>query len=472
MKYLAPTVLLLLLLGVQGCKDEDTEEDTCPKAPSGNFEFSIQSDADSNAVIGSVKEADAVDFSYHITSGNDSGYFKMELNEGKILLADKEALFQSTEEVFNLSVESRLEGCPSGLITVQITADDFPGRVAQELQKIKDKYGIQGIGYSVILPNKAIKTGLLGTRDKDTPLSKEKLWHVTSNTKMVTAALILMLHEEGKLSVNDKLSEFNIAYPNIDDSYTLKQLLGHNTNFANYTESGTPIWGEIYGNPTKVFEIDYLLNKYIGAPTNNPPTGYQYNNTNYAILGRIVEQVTGQDIAAAAKERLFDPLDLQSTSLRTEGMDVKDLNGVYRYFGNDMQNLNGNPVISYLSMWGGAGAMVTTTDELAILVRNILTSKFFKQETIDLALEDSPGSMQSAADWTITYGLGFSKTAYKGQNAHGHGGNGLHKSVSFHDAANGISFTVAYNHMADPDNVKRLELATVIYDLCLEELSK
>ncbi|MGB0850713.1 MAG: serine hydrolase domain-containing protein, partial [Bacteroidia bacterium] len=323
-----------------------------------------------------------------------------------------------------------------------------------------------------LLPEKSVKMGLIGHRKVGVELDKEKLWHVTSNTKMVTATMILQLMEEGKLSLEDPISKFGISYDKIDESYKIKHLLGHNTNYGNYTESGTAIWPEIYGNPSKVYDLDFLLKNYLPNSNSNPTTGYMYNNTNYAILGMIVEGLTGKDLATAAKERIFDPLGLTKTSLRTEGMDVKELNGVYRYFGNDLQDLNSTPVMSYLSMWGGAGAMVTTTDEFAVLVKNLLSSKFLKQETIDLATTSSPGSTKTFGDYTISYGLGFSLTEYKGFSSYGHGGNGLHKSVSLHDSENNITITFAYNHMADHDDTKRAELGTALYELALKEIGK
>jgi D-alanyl-D-alanine carboxypeptidase len=111
-----------------------------------------------------------------------------------------------------------------------------------------------------------------------------------------------------------------------------------------------------------VFELDYLLDKYIPPPSSNPPTGWEYSNTNYAILGLIVEELTGKDYATVAKEKVFDPLGLKNTSIKTEGMDVKDLNGLWRCFGIELGDLNDVSVNSFLSMWGGAGALVSTTD--------------------------------------------------------------------------------------------------------------
>ncbi len=66
----------------------------------------------------------------------------------------------------------------------------------------------------------------------------------------------------------------------------------------------------------------------------------------------------------------------------------------------------------------------------------------------------------------------FNLTQYKGNFGYGHGGNGLAKSASFHDRANGITIVFAYNHMADHDNNKRVELSTKLYDMALAEIGK
>lgn len=151
---------------------------------------------------------------------------------------------------------------------------------------------------------------------------------------------------------------------------------------------------------------------------------------------------------------------------------MNDLNGVWRYFGSELEDLNNVSVNSFLSMWGGAGALVSTTDELAILVEKLLSTELLEQSTIDEALKSAPDSTSSFSDWVVSYGLGFNLTQYKGNFGYGHGGNGLAKYASFYDRANGITIVFAYNHMADHDNNKRVELSTKLYDMALAEIGK
>src|SRR5215470_7339440 len=139
-------------------------------------------------------------------------------------------------------------------------------------------------------------------------------FRIASNTKTMTAAVILQLAQEGKLSLNDPVSKYVTDVPN-GDNITIAQLLEMRSGLYNYTND-PELSATIDREPTKVWTAAELLAIAFAHPPNFPPgTKYEYNNTNYALLGVVSEKVDGRPLATAMRQRLFEPLGMQHTVL-------------------------------------------------------------------------------------------------------------------------------------------------------------
>jgi D-alanyl-D-alanine carboxypeptidase len=151
----------------------------------------------------------------------------------------------------------------------------------------------------------------LGTRNRP---GADTHFRIASNTKTMTAAVILQLEQEDKLRLSDPVSKYVPGVPN-GDNITIAQLLEMPSGLYNYTND-PELSASIDRNPTKVWTPAELLAIAFGHPPNFPPgTKYEYNNTNYALLGLIIEKVDGRPLAQAMRDRLFGPLGMQRTVL-------------------------------------------------------------------------------------------------------------------------------------------------------------
>ena len=154
-------------------------------------------------------------------------------------------------------------------------------------------------------------TGKLGAK---APPRADTHFRIASNTKTMTAAVIMQLAQENKLSLTDPISKYLPGVPN-GDSITIAELLEMRSGLYNYTNA-PEFSATLDRDPTKVWTPDELLAIAFKRPPNFPPgTAYEYNNTNYALLGLVVEQVDGRPLARAMQDRLFGPLGLRNTSL-------------------------------------------------------------------------------------------------------------------------------------------------------------
>ncbi|WP_166487371.1 serine hydrolase domain-containing protein [Geodermatophilus obscurus] len=136
---------------------------------------------------------------------------------------------------------------------------------------------------------------------------------VGSNTKTMTATVILQLVDEGRIALDDPVSRYRPDVPNGED-ITIAQLLDMSSGLANYTED-LALNEQMDSNPGRVWSPEELLAIGLAEPPAFPPgEGFLYSNTNYVLLGVIIEQLTGVPVEQAFQDRVFGPLELGETS--------------------------------------------------------------------------------------------------------------------------------------------------------------
>ena len=154
-------------------------------------------------------------------------------------------------------------------------------------------------------------TTQLGTIDKP---GADTYFRIASNTKTMTAALVLQLGQEGKLDLGDPISKYVSGVPN-GNQITLAQLLEMRSGLYDYT-SAPQVAATIDRDPAKVWTPDELLAITFTHPPNFAPGAqYEYSNTNYALLGLVIEKVDGRALAESMHQRLFAPLGMRNTML-------------------------------------------------------------------------------------------------------------------------------------------------------------
>ncbi|MEV4773996.1 serine hydrolase domain-containing protein [Microbacterium sp. LWH12-1.2] len=145
------------------------------------------------------------------------------------------------------------------------------------------------------------------------PMATDMYQRVGSVTKTFTVTVVLQLAEEGLLTLDDPIGTYIDGVPN-GDLVTLRQLSDMTSGVASYTFDET--WLQTFMNePDRVWNPQELVD--IGTslpPLFEPGAEFDYSNTNTVLLGQVIEQVTGQDVASVFAERIFDPLGLSATS--------------------------------------------------------------------------------------------------------------------------------------------------------------
>ena len=238
------------------------------------------------------------------------------------------------------------------------------------------------------------------------------IYQLGSITKQFTAAIILKLQEEKKLSVQDKLSKYFPAYPK-GDSITIEQLLTHTSGIYNYTQNGDFMSKEVT-NPANREKIMALFKD---KPLDfSPGTGWNYSNSGYSLLGYIIEIVTRKPYEEIVRKYLFTPL--QMTHSGFDFTHLKSTEKAIGYF--KLDNLNAAPAPTVdSSVSFSAGAIYSTTGDLyrwhnALLTNTILTKA--QQEKAYTPVRNK-------------YGYGWDIDSLEGKRRVGHGG-GIHGFIT------------------------------------------
>jgi len=305
-------------------------------------------------------------------------------------------------------------------------------------------------------------TTLLGATN---PPSEDTHFRIASNTKTMTAAVIMLLAQEDKLSLDDPVSKYVPGVPN-GDNITIAQLLEMRSGLYNYTND--PIISKtIDTDPAKVWTPAELLAIAFAHPANFPPgKEYEYNNTNYALLGLVAEKVEGNPLAQVMHDRLFGPQNMQDTELPSSTVNTIPEPYSHGYlYGSSSVALVGEPPYSpevqasaragtllpkdYTNVnhsnAAAAGGVISTGDDLATWIKALVGGRVFNADYQRRWF----GSLQPedpSKPHGQKYGYGIAQLSWGPNTIYFHGGEtpGYNSKISY-DPTNQLTLIIWTN---------------------------
>ncbi len=238
-------------------------------------------------------------------------------------------------------------------------------------------------------------------------------YRIGSVTKTFTATMILQLIEEGKLSLSTSLASYYPGLPNAKE-ITVEHLLRHQSGLFNFTNaSDYSDWMTEERSRKQMLELFRKRD-----PQFEPGTQTSYSNTNYVLLGYIIEDVTRDSYGEQLKQRIAEPLQLENT-----------------YYGDEI-NTEENEAVSFrysqskwdvmpetdMSIPGGAGGIVSSTDDLLDFIRALFKGNLISQESLD-----------QMTTINQRLGMGLMKIPFYDSYAYGHNGgiDGFQSNISY-----------------------------------------
>jgi len=272
------------------------------------------------------------------------------------------------------------DGDPSGPET------EIAGFDSEELQAILDstvtRLRVPGAVVSVTSPSGQTWTGASGVRDLFTqaPMQTTDLLRIGSLTKTFVGVLTLQLADEGKLSLDDKLQKWFPGILPAADSVTIRMLLDHTSGIPNYLKADA-FQQALIANLSQGYTPDSLVRIAAGMPR-TPIGTWSYSNTNYVLLGMIIEKATGSTFQAQLQSRILNRLGMTNTSFATDATLPATTTSGYCDWGSttnyQVQNLNA-------SIAWTAGAMVSTIHDVtrwatALASGELISPAMFQQQ--------------------------------------------------------------------------------------------
>jgi D-alanyl-D-alanine carboxypeptidase len=288
------------------------------------------------------------------------------------------------------------------------------------LDGIRSARSYPGMSAAVMFPDGTLWTGASGlaVRSSKTAATVDTLFSVGSITKTFVAALVCRLAAAGTIGLDDPLSKYVPDFPNAAN-ISLRRLLNHTSGIRDLFSS---LGAKIVASPARVWTPQEVL-AGIGSPYFAPGKGYRYSNTDFVLLGLVIEKATGKTVAAAIRSDLLEPLGLAHTYFQvTETPSGPVAHG---YIGRASAPVDRSagamiPFTAEVTAAGASGAYVSTAADLARWATALYSGNILDLATLSSMTDVSP-SLPYRPPWP--YGLGFEETTVAGQTAWGHRGH-------------------------------------------------
>jgi D-alanyl-D-alanine carboxypeptidase len=293
----------------------------------------------------------------------------------------------------------------------------------------------------------------LGRVAPKVPMRAGDRFRAGSIMKPFVSVVVLQLTERGRLSLDARLpavlpADVVAPFPTAAD-ITVRMLLGH--------RSGLPEWDlpavdeQFARDPTKVWKVSEFLDLAAAQPpVFAPGTGFFYSNTNYNLLGLIIEQITGRSWRQSVTRRVIRPLRLTRTDLPAPGdpsIEGQHAHGYAEFEGKTIDITRADPSFADAA---GASALVTTVQDLARFLDALFRGRLFRhratlRQMLDLAPAQGEGGL-------VGYGLGIEQYALPGGiELVGHlGGTAGYRSFVGRVRPLGVTIAFALNAQDDP----------------------
>ncbi|MFD5465789.1 serine hydrolase domain-containing protein [Kitasatospora sp. NPDC127059] len=314
-----------------------------------------------------------------------------------------------TAEPAALSPSATASGSASSNAVVPLTPA-VTARLDVAIQRVLKQNAVPGISVGILTPNGTYQKSF-GVSDKtaNTPMDAGLFTRIGSESKTYTATAVLRLVDQGKVGLDDPISKYVDGVPG-GDGITVRQLGEMRSGLFPYS-SDPDFVNTLINDPNHVFTPDQLLAYGYKHPAMFPPgTKFQYSNSNYILLGKLIEKVSGQSAGDFLQAQVFTPASLSKTSFPSDGtLPDPHAHGYTNQTpdGSIQDSTNWNPSWAWT-----AGAVITQLGDLESWAKTMATGAIISPASQTERLKTLP-----TGDPGVTYGFGlFDNGGWIGHN--------------------------------------------------------
>ena len=340
------------------------------------------------------------------------------------------------------------------------------------LSRLRAKLDIPGVSVAILWDDGRSWTGASGFRDveRGDPMTTDTAFALASVSKTLTAAVVLQLVDEGVLSLDQKVAPLLPEFP-MHPKVTVRGLLDHTSGLPDYFLNGKidrPLQSDKDAAWSAEQAWEYVLplrKRY------DPNRIWYYSNTNYLLLGELVERVTGRTLSEQVRSRLLDPLALGSSWYQGEEEPRARGTRSYRFVPQPdgsmravrvAKGIEVMPFRSVVTAAGGAGSIASTALDAARWMHAYARGDILSPDMHRAMLADVAVTAKLRAE--VPYGLGIQAVPLGKRPALGHSGRFLgFRNVVRDLPVDGVTIAVLTNQGdADPSRI-----ATRLLDVIL-----
>src|SRR5579862_8164798 len=297
-----------------------------------------------------------------------------------------------------------LVGLGLSLVAARVVwaGQELDGRVDTVVGADMREQQIPGLELAVLRNGKLVKAKGYGLAnvELDVAVKPETVFQTGSVGKQFAATAVMMLVEEGKVGLDDKLSKYLAGTPAAWKDVTVRNLLTHTSGIADYTDAENVKAGGLI-NLRGDYTEEELYQKLVQLPLNfETGTKWKYSNTGYVLLGLVIHKVTGNFYGDFLQERIFQPLGMSATRIISEADIVPNRASGYELVKGKIKN---QEWVSATLNTTADGALYTNVVDLgkwdaALYTEKLLKRGSFEQMWTPVKLKDGK---------TYPYGFGW-----------------------------------------------------------------
>jgi CubicO group peptidase (beta-lactamase class C family) len=244
------------------------------------------------------------------------------------------------------------------------------------------------------------------------PLGPQSAFYMASVSKQFMAMAILLLAEEGKLSLDDSVRQYVPEMPAYAEAITIRHLLHHTSGLRDYLGLGA-----LAGYSADHVWTDYAARRMIArqkALNFAPGSEYLYSNSGYVMLSWIAEKVTGRRLNDWSQERIFGPLGMKNTRWQQNHSDFVPMRATGHVKAGDTWRI-ANSMLDVV----GDGGLYSTVEDMLKWAANFESPKVGAKA---LELMQTPGRLANGSEIGFGYGMGLARGRYRGLTTISHAG--------------------------------------------------
>jgi CubicO group peptidase (beta-lactamase class C family) len=342
-------------------------------------------------------------------------------------------------------------------------ADNIDDYISAQMRQLH----IPGLSLAIVRDGRITKAQGYGFANLElrAHATKETVYEIGSNTKQFTAAAIMMLVEDGKVRLEDSIAKYFPEAPETWRGITVRHLLTHTSGIQNHV--AVPHWLDVF-RTNLAFETapprDELLKMFFKLPLEfQPGEPWAYDNTGYYLLGIVIEKVTGKSYWQFLDERIFKPLEMNTTRNTDPKAIIPNRASGYEWKNDRFEN---RPILLPPIAFS-AGSLLSTVEDMvkwdaALSSEKLLTKASLNQIWTAMLTNDGAAA-------PFNYGFGWFVDSYHGRRVVQHsGGTPGFSSVIYRFLDDKLTIIILTNH----SDMIMDEFAIDIAGICLPALKR